>query len=82
MATCNAEMTPRHLRRHCRLGEGERRFLQGAIERLGLSARAYERVLRVGRTVADLEGCGEIGAAHLAEAIQYRVFDRPARLLG
>jgi magnesium chelatase family protein len=82
IAPCNAEMTPRYLRRHCRLGEDEKRFLRGAIERLGLSARAFERVLRVGRTIADLEGCGEIGAAHLAEAIQYRVFDRPARLLG
>jgi magnesium chelatase family protein len=80
--SCNAEMTLRHLRRHCRLGEEGKCFLGRAIERLGLSARAYDRVLRVGRTIADLESKDGIAAAHLAEAIQYRVLDRPARLLG
>ena len=81
-ASCNAQMTPRQLRRHCRLGEEEKAFLRRAIERLGLSARAYDRVLRLARTIADLEGSEGITAAHLAEAIQYRAFDRPRRLLG
>jgi len=81
-ASCNAEMTPRQLRRHCRLGEEEKAFLRGALERLGLSARAYDRVLRLARTIADLVGSDEITVAHLAEAIQYRAFDRPLRLLG
>jgi magnesium chelatase family protein len=81
-ASCNAEMTPRQLRRHCRLGEGEKAFLREAIDRLGLSARAYDRVLRLARTIADLEGSEGTRAAHLAEAIQYRVFDRPQRLRG
>lgn len=82
MSSCNAEMTPRQLRRHCRLGEEEKVFLRGAIEHLGLSARAYDRVLRLARTIADLEGSQELTTAHLAEAIQHRAFDRPLRLLG
>ena len=80
--SCNAEMTPRHLRRQCRLGEDEKAFLRGAIARLGLSARAYHRMLRLARTIADLEGSDGIIVAHLAEAIQYRVFDRMQRLRG
>lgn len=81
-ASCNAEMTPRQLRWHCRLGEEEKAFLRRAVERLRLSARVYDRVLRLARTIADLEGNEGITAAHLAEAIQYRAFDRPQRLLG
>lgn len=81
-AACNAQMTPRHLRRYCRSGDEEKAFLRGAIERLGLSVRAYDRVLRLARTIADLEGREAITPAHLAEAIQYRTFDRPLRLLG
>ncbi len=79
---CNAEMSPRQLHRHCRLGEEERAFLRGAIERLGLSARAYDRVLRLARTIADLDGSDRITAPHLAEAIQFRALDRPRRLAG
>lgn len=81
-ASCNAQMPPRQLRRHCRLGEEEKAFLRGAIERLGLSARGYDRTLRLARTIADLEGTAGVTTAHLAEAIQYRTFDRPLRLLG
>lgn len=71
----NAEITTRELERDCALGPGERRWFEAALERLGLSARAYHRVLRVARTIADLDG----GAAlleqqHLAEALQYRRF--------
>lgn len=82
MAVCNAQMTSRQLRRLCQLGEDEKTFLRSAIERLGLSARAYDRVLRLARTIADLEGGEGITPAHLAGAIQYRAFDRPLRLLG
>ena len=81
-SACNAAMTPRQLRRACRLGDPARAFLRTAIERLGFSARAYDRVLRVARTIADLEGAAGIAEAHLAEAVQYRVFDRPLRLPG
>jgi magnesium chelatase family protein len=73
---CNAQMTPRTLRRFCRLdGECEKQ-MENAITRLGLSARAYDRILRVSRTMADLEGSEKIAARHVAEAIQYRTLDR------
>ncbi|NWG12303.1 MAG: YifB family Mg chelatase-like AAA ATPase [Acidobacteria bacterium] len=73
---CNAQMTPRTLRRFCRLDAGSERQMENAITRLGLSARAYDRVLRVARTIADLEGLDGISARHVAEAIQYRSLDR------
>jgi magnesium chelatase family protein len=73
---CNAQMTPRTLRRFCKLdGECERQ-MENAITKLGLSARAYDRILRVSRTMADLEGTEKIQARHVAEAIQYRTLDR------
>jgi len=73
---CNAQMTPRTLRRFCKLDSECERQMENAITRLGLSARAYDRVLRVSRTVADLEGSEDIHSLHLAEAIQYRTLDR------
>lgn len=73
---CNADMTPRLMRRCCDLDAASRRLLLGAIERLGLSARAHDRVLKTARTIADLAGEERIGAAHVAEAIQYRALDR------
>jgi len=73
---CNAQMTPRTLRRFCRLDSASEKQLETAVTRLGLSARAYDRVLRVSRTIADLEGRESIGASHVAEAIQYRALDR------
>jgi len=77
---CNAHMSARQIRRHCQLGPEGQRLLEAALERLGLSARAHDRVLKVARTLADLDGQEAIRTVHLAEAIQYRTFDRrPAR---
>jgi len=72
-------MSTRQIRKHCQ-AEGEAKsLLEMAMERLGLSARAYDRILKVARTVADLEGAEEIQASHIAEAIQYRSLDRGPR---
>jgi magnesium chelatase family protein len=76
---CNAHMSTRHIRKHCQ-AEGEARsLLDRAMERLGLSARAYDRILKVARTIADLESVEEIRPEHIAEAIQYRSLDRGSR---
>jgi magnesium chelatase family protein len=75
----NAHMKPRDLREHCRVSQGSDALLKTAITRLGFSARAYHRVLKISRTIADLEGAAEIGTAHVAEAIQYRSLDRLSR---
>jgi magnesium chelatase family protein len=72
----NADMGSRELQRFCRLDERGRQLLQTAMQRLGLSARAYDRILKVARTIADLEGADAIAPHHLAEAIQYRSLDR------
>jgi magnesium chelatase family protein len=72
----NAHMTPRDLRRHCRLSDAVETLLRDAVNRLGLSARAYHRVLKIARTIADLDGAGELRPAHVTEAIQYRSLDR------
>jgi magnesium chelatase family protein len=73
---CNAEMTSRAMRRVCELDAPSRRILEQALVRLGLSARAYDRVLKVARTIADLAGEERIGSAHVAEAVHYRALDR------
>jgi len=73
---CNAEMSSRHMRRACELDPPSRRLLIAAIERLGLSARAHDRILKVARTIADLAAVERIESAHVAEAIQYRALDR------
>jgi magnesium chelatase family protein len=73
---CNAQMTPRTLRRFCKLDTESEKQMENAITRLGLSARAYDRILRVSRTMADLEMSEKIQACHVAEAIQYRTLDR------
>jgi magnesium chelatase family protein len=73
---CNAALEPAELRRWCELGPSAQRLLDTAFERLGLSARAVARVLKVARTVADLAGAERIDAAHLAESLQFRCLDR------
>jgi len=75
----NAHVPGREVRRVCRIDGRGRRLLEAASDRLGLSARAYTRILRVARTIADLAGEKEITTSHLAEAIQYRSLDRRAR---
>ena len=72
----NAQLKPRHLKKYCALDTADRELLERAIGTLGLSARAYGRILRVARTIADLAGAERIQASHLAEAIQYRSLDR------
>lgn len=73
---CNAQMTSRHLKTFCRLSAESEAMLKQAIEHLRLSARAYDRILKVSRTIADLEGSQDISVAHVAEAVQYRSLDR------
>jgi magnesium chelatase family protein len=73
---CNAQMTNRHIKRFCSIDDASQRLLEMAIDKLGLSARAYTRILKVGRTIADLAGDENISSAHISEAIQYRSLDR------
>jgi magnesium chelatase family protein len=74
----NAQMGPAQIRRYCQVSREVASFLQRAVDRLGLSARAYHRILRVARTVADLDESDAIRGRHAAEVIQYRVMDRPS----
>ena len=73
---CNAQMTSRHLKKYCQIGEDSKGLLEKAIDKLGLSARAYTRILKIARTIADLAGTETIRPAHVSEAIQYRSLDR------
>ncbi|MFP4527669.1 MAG: YifB family Mg chelatase-like AAA ATPase [Candidatus Kapaibacterium sp.] len=72
----NADMSSKALRKHCKLDEQSRELLKMAVTRLGFSARAYDRIIKLGRTIADLDGAGEIRSEHISEAIQYRSLDR------
>jgi magnesium chelatase family protein len=72
----NAHMSARDLRRFCQLPEAVERLLREAVARLGLSARAYHRVIKIARTIADLSGAEELSTSHVSEAIQYRSLDR------
>jgi magnesium chelatase family protein len=72
----NAQMTARHLRKHCELDTAGNRMLELVTDRLGLSARSFTRILKVARTIADLEGDERVREQHLSEAIQYRSLDR------
>ena len=73
---CNAQMVSRHIKKYCQIDESSQRLLERAMEKLGLSARAYTRILKVSRTIADLEGKDHIQPHHISEAIQYRSLDR------
>ena len=70
--SCNAYMTPAMIGRYCQLDDAGERLMQGAFDRLGLTGRSHDRILRMARTIADLEGSERIEASHLAEAIQFR----------
>jgi magnesium chelatase family protein len=70
--SCNADMTPAHIREFCELDDTSKSLMRAAMSQLGMSARAFHRVLKLARTIADLAGVDRIQAAHLAEAIQYR----------
>ncbi len=72
----NARMTEKQIRSFCPIDEESHQLMEMAVEKLGLSARAMNRILKVSRTIADLDGAEKIEAAHVAEAIQYRSLDR------
>lgn len=72
----NAQMSPALVRKMCRLDESSQQLLKSAMERLGLSARAYDRILKVARTIADMDASDDIQVQHIAEAIQYRSLDK------
>ena len=72
----NAQMNTKHIRKYCQLDDASKTLLKNAMERLNLSARAYDRILKVARTIADLESAADINGNHIGEAIQYRSLDR------
>ena len=73
---CNAQTETNLIRKICMINDESKALLKTAITRLGLSARAYDRILKVSRTIADLEGASEISSTHISEAIGYRNLDR------
>ena len=77
---CNAQMGSRHIKTHCKIDAASRSLLESAIDKLGLSARAFNRVLKIARTIADLENRPNVQVDHISEAIQYRNLDRGRRL--
>ncbi|MCL4850546.1 MAG: hypothetical protein KJZ78_04105 [Bryobacteraceae bacterium] len=77
---CNARMTPAQLRAFAALDADGHRIMESVMERLGLSARAHDRILKVARTIADLDADAALRATHLAEAVQYRGLDRASSL--
>jgi magnesium chelatase family protein len=72
----NAHMSTREIRQHCRLTDAGTNLLRNSIQEMGLSARAHDKVLRVARTIADLDGRAEIMPEHVSEAVNYRMLDR------
>jgi magnesium chelatase family protein len=79
---CNAQMANRHIRRFCAVDAAGQRLLENAVDKFGLSARAYSRVLKIARSIADLDGKEAIAALQIGEAIQYRCLDRKNPLTG
>ena len=75
---CNAHLATREMKKYCQLGDDAQSTLEAALNRLGLSARAYDRIIKVARTIADLAGMDEIQVDHVSEAINYRTLDRHA----
>jgi magnesium chelatase family protein len=73
---CNAQMGSRHIKKHCQIDMASRNLLESAIDKLGLSARAFNRILKIARTIADLEAKSDLQVDHISEAIQYRNMDR------
>jgi len=73
---CNGQMKTRHIKKFCKLREDAQNLLETAMQRFGLSARAYARILKLSRTIADLEAAADIHSHHISEAIQYRTLDR------
>jgi len=73
---CNARMATHHLKQHCKLTHDSQELIRVAMQELNLSARAYDRILKVSRTIADLDDKIDISPEHVSEAIQYRTFDR------
>ncbi len=73
---CNAQLSPRQIPKCCNISADSERLLESAMTRLGLSARAHDRILKVGRTIADLDAAESISTTHISEAIQYRSLDR------
>jgi magnesium chelatase family protein len=73
---CNARMATRQLKQYCKLTQDSQELIRLAMSELNLSARAYDRILKVSRTIADLDGKSDISSEHVSEAIQYRTFDR------
>ena len=69
-------MSSRNIKSHCKVDVASCRLLESAIDKLGLSARAYNRILKIARTIADLENFADISSVHISEAIQYRNLDR------
>jgi magnesium chelatase family protein len=73
---CNAEMSTREIRQYCQLNDAGMNLLRNSIQEMGLSARAHDKILRVARTIADLDGSAEINSEHVSEAVNYRMLDR------
>ncbi|MDF2545827.1 MAG: hypothetical protein K0R93_725 [Anaerosolibacter sp.] len=72
----NSQLKPKLMKKYCKIGNAEKELLETAFNKLGLSARAYNRIIKLSRTIADLNGCERIQVSHIAEAIQYRNLDR------